>query len=207
MNIVAPFSETMDFAPAYQQLAPIERAFVDQYVAGVENVADNTGQRLLAVLQAPLPPNLDQRTRGMLARPMVRAAITDRIRELSDVMEVSAYKTVKELKAMAYSNIADFMTVRDDGLPEFDFSKCTREQLSAIGSVKYTEDPKTGRKLEIRFHPKTEAIKMLMQYQGLLAPDNSHYKNAIDSEKTIDSLPADVTDEHAADAYARAING
>lgn len=207
MNVVAPFQSDMSFAPAYRQLAPIERVFVDQYVTDIENIAENTGQRLIAVLQAPLPLNIDQRTRGMLARPMVRAAIADRVRELSDTMEVSAYRTIKELKALAYSNIQDFYTLDASGLPSFDFSKCTREQLAAVQAIKYTEDPKTGRKLEIKFHDKLGSIKELMQYQGLRENDNPHWKTATESEKAIDHLPADVSEDAAADAYARAING
>ncbi len=210
MNAVTPIPSvfaTVDFAPAYRQLQPLERQFVDAYVSDVERIAGMTGQRLVAVLQRPLPPDLDQRSRGMLARPMVRAAISDRVRELSEVMEVSAYRTIKELKSLAYSNMADFIETGMDGKANFvDFTTLTREQMASVQSIKIEDNPKTGRKVQLQLHPKLGSLETLMKYQGLLTDDNPHYKQTLETEKTIDQLPANVSDDMAADTYARTLN-
>lgn len=208
MNVVSPINSGLNFEPAYRQLQPVERTFVDKFVEEIEAIAEETGQRLLALLQRPLPPDLDQRSRGMLARPLVRAAIADRVRELSQVMEISTYRTMKELKALAYSNLADYMKIDQvSGQPYFNLSGCTYEQLAAIQSIEIEENPRVGRKFKFKLHDKLGSLRELMQYQGLREKDNPDWKKAIESEKPPAQLHADVTDEAAADAYNRAING
>jgi hypothetical protein len=209
MNALSPMGDfALTFEPAYRQLQPMERVFVDNFVADIEHTAEQTGQRLLAVLNSPKPVDLDQRTRAMLARPIVRAAIVDRIRELSEIMEVSNYRTVKELKSLAYSNIGDYMVIGEDGKPSLDMSKCTREQLAAVQSIEIEDNVRTfTRKIKFKLHDKLGSIKTLMEYQGLLGAHTDHFQKSLEAEKPVDQLPADVSEETAAEAYSRVING
>jgi hypothetical protein len=45
-------------------------------------------------------------------------------------------RVIQELSTMAFANIAEFITVGDDGLPRVDFSGASEEQLRAITSIK-----------------------------------------------------------------------
>lgn len=208
MNAMTIFAPVVDFTPAYRQLQTLERQFVDAFVSDIERMAQMTGQRLVAILQRPLPSDLDQRSRDMLMRPMVRAAIADRVRELSEVMEVSAYRSVKELKSLAYSNMADFIETGQDGKAYLvDFSKLTREQMAAVASIEIEENPRLGRRTKFKLHDKKGSLELLMKYQGLIEPDNPHWKNTLESEKPVDHLPASISEDDAAEAYARTING
>lgn len=44
-------------------------------------------------------------------------------------------RVVKEMEALAFANIKDFIRVDEDGLPQVDFSTATEEQLRAISNV------------------------------------------------------------------------
>ncbi len=201
MNAMVPI---IDFQPAYWQLEPMERKFCDGYVRDIETIADKTGCRLLAALQAPYPLELDNRARSMLARPLVRAAIAERIRELSDLYDISVYRTLKELTAIAYSNIGNYIEVDQFGVPDIKLDKCTPEMLSAIKSFEIEDKPRGGRKVKFQLHDKLSALANVMRYQGLLGDDNTHWKQAEQSIKQKPAnLPANVDDDEAANAYAK----
>ncbi len=203
-------AQSMDFRPAYWQIEPLERKFVDGYVKDVETIADKTGQRLLAVLQQPFPYELDQRAVAMLARPMVRAAIAERIRELSDLYDISIQRTLKENAAIAYSNIKNYIKIDPQwGTPEIDLSECTVEMLSAVKMFEIEDKPRGGRKIKFQLHDKLAALGNLMRYQGLLSDDNPHWRNAEQSVKPNQAaqLPANIDDDAAAALYAREIGG
>lgn len=84
-----------------------------------ERSAHTTGNRLL---------KRDDIAAYIAARAEKAAAIADEPEPLSE-------RIVKELDAMAFSNIGDFITIDADGLPQVDFSTATPEQLKAITSI------------------------------------------------------------------------
>jgi len=49
------------------------------------------------------------------------------------------------MEALAFANIADFITVDADGLPQVDFSRATEEQLRAISNVASKRTTRTDR--------------------------------------------------------------
>jgi len=191
-----------DFMTSYKQLTTTQRVFVDGFVADVENRAVVTNTHMFDVLNEPLLPGTDERILQMLSVSIVRAAITERVRELVDAQTLSTHNTLKELQAMSYSNIGDYMTLGGDGLPVFDFTSCTPEQLSAIESVEFEERPQGGKKFKLKLHSKTTAITLMMKYQNLLDGD------AWDKEKPPQSneiVTVNDTVENAADRYAALI--
>lgn len=207
MNAITPFT---DFRPAYWQVEPMERKFVDGYVKDIETIADKTGQRLEAALHAPFPYELDQRAAAMLARPMVRAAIAERIKELSELYDISIARTLRELSAIAYANIKNYIKICPlTGTPEIDLSNCTPEMMTAVKSFEIEDKPRGGRKYKFQLHDKLGALAHVMRYQGLLADDNPHWRNAEQSSKPnqVSKLPAGIDDDAAAQLYAREISG
>lgn len=206
VNALAPMT---DFRPAYWQVDAIERKFIDGYVTDIQTIADKTGQRLAAALHAPFPYELGQRELAMLARPMVRAAISQRIDELSNTYDISIPRTLREWTVIAYSNIADYVKIDEFGCPEIDLSQIPREKMAAIKSFEIEDKPRGGRKYKFQLHDKLGALNSVARYQGLLADDNTHWRNQEASTKpnTVSKLPANVTDDAAASLYAREING
>ena len=207
MNAMLPIKP--DFKPAYWQVDQLERKFVDGYVKDIETIADKTGQRLPAVLHAPFPYELDQRALALLARPMVRAAIAERIQTLSELYDISIARTLKELSAIAYANIKNYVKIDAYGNPEIDLSQCTDEMMTAVKSFEIEDKPRGGRKIKFQLHDKLGALAHVMRYQGLLSDDNPHWRNqeAASKPNQVSKLPAGIDDDAAARLYAREING
>lgn len=198
MNAMMPI--TMDFRPAYEQLTPGERRFVDGYVSDLESIAEKTGQRLALVLTQPYPYPLDSRALALLASALVRTAICERVKALSELVDVSPYRTLKELCALAYSNIGDYIEPNSiDGSPEFKWSKASYEQLGAIKSFEIEEKPRGGVRYKFQLHDKLGALTKLMEYMALTKPDNPHWAEAKKQEQAAKAplLPVGIDDEGA----------
>lgn len=205
MNALAPLS----FTSAYRQLRPAEKLFVDSYVASVEADAERRNERISNALYRPISAEVIEASRGMLEKPLVRAAVVERINEIAAASELTVQRVIKELSAMAFSSMANYMTVGEDGFPYFDLAKCTPEQMSAIAHVK-TETSVSGRgasKFEIKLHDKLASIRELMGYMGLRDPDNPYWRSESAKPVNAANLPGNVSDEVAADVYAKMING
>lgn len=190
------------FESAYRQLTPVERAFVDAYVSSVEEMAVRAHKPIKEALQAaPLPP--DAKSQEILSSALVKAAIVDRVRELSESAELNVYRTLKELRNIAYSTVASIIRVREDGLFDFDLAKCTPEELSTIKSLSIKNGPH-GPEIKITQHDKIAALDRVMKYQGLLESEHQHWKIVSASEET-KTLTFESVDD-AANAYAQMLD-
>lgn len=201
------------FEPAYRQLRQTEKVFVDGYVNDLEDVAVSKNVPLTDALAMPVNV-VDERSRDMLERPLVRAAIAERVRELNEALEITAYRVLKELKAISFGNMGDYGEIGEDGWFTPDLAKCTPEQLSAIQSIETEETfrPNGGstRKLKFKLYDKLTGLDKYMRYMGLLDSDNPHYieqQRRLSKTGDIGGLPDGISDEQAADRYARHING
>lgn len=196
------------FASAYRQLRPSEKAFVDGYVATVEREAMRTNERISNALYRPIPADVVAASRGMLEMPLVLAAITERINDIAAQSELTVQRVVKELMAIAFCSVGDYMQVGEDGQPWFDLTKATPEQLSAIQSIEIEEVPRTGaRKFKFKLHDKLSGIDKLARYMGMLDADNPFYRASQARPADIAALPATTTMDQAGDAYSAMING
>jgi hypothetical protein len=173
MNAVAHIS----FESAYRQLMPAEKLFVDGYVDALEKAAANAKEGIRQALQRPIPAEVIAATGGMLDRPLVRAAIVELVNDIASAAELNVARVIKHVNAIAFSNIADYWSIGEDGKPAFDFSKATPQQLLALKSVDYKEDLKAGRReIKVTLHDKVAALFKYMEMFGLTEPDNPHIR-------------------------------
>lgn len=194
-----------DFETAYRQLRPSERIFVDGYVSELERYAARNNLKLTKAIQEFNTDDLDHQSKAILSQSMVRAAIVERVKELSEDAELTVFKTLKELRSMAYSNLGNYMEVDGYGVPMFNLDKCTPEQLAAIKTVKIKENPNGERHFEFVLHDKVQAMNLMMKYQGLL--DAEAWRNEQAKENQQKTISAGSTVDDAAEMYARQING
>jgi hypothetical protein len=198
------------FVSAYRQLRPAERAYVDGYVADLERDAQRKGERISNALHRAVPAAIIEASRGMLDRPLVRAAIAERINDLAAQSELTVHRVVKELMNIGFSSIGHYQTIGEDGMPYYDLSQCTPEQLAAIQAIELeTIEGRNGttRRLKIKLHDKLGGLDRLARFMGMLENDNPHWR--AEQARPIDSvptLPADAAANDAAEAYAAMIN-
>ena len=186
------------FASAYRQLTPVEKRYVDDYVQTLERRADREQQRLSNYLRMAIGDDVYEASDGMLDRPMVIAAITERVTEITAATELSASRVIKEYMALAFSNMNDYIKIDDYGNPEIDLTKCTPEQMSAIKKVNYERNTMGGEKLTFELHDKLKPLEVFAKLTGIVEPDNAHWR-AMNAVPVIDATS---TTAQAADAYA-----
>ena len=186
------------FASAYRQLTPVEKRYVDDYVQTLEKQADRDQQRLSNYLHVAIADETYEASNGMLDRPMVIAAITERVNEITAATELSPNRVIREYITLAFSNMNDYLTIDAYGNPEFDLASCTPEQLAAIKKVNFERNSMGGEKLTFELHDKIKALDTLAKYIGLVEPDNEHWRSS-NARPLIDNA---ATVAQAADAYA-----
>lgn len=156
---------------AYDLLDFNERQAVDDYVKFAIQQQRSLNQRIALALDTPIPSEHVRRSKGALAKPLVRAAIAERLQTEANEQDLSPDRIIKEHAAIAFSNIGDYLVVKEFG----DFSvkplhTIPREALSAVKSMKTIPGP-WGLRTEINLHDKQMSLKVLTELVGLVAPD------------------------------------
>lgn len=188
---------------AYACLRPAERVFVDAYIAELGASARAAGKRVSELVGVSVPTGTQIARAGrMLALPHVQAAIRDRAEVLSEEFKVSTNALIREISAIAFSNMANYVYIGADGEPIIDLSKCTTEQMGAISEITVEdykdgrgEDARDVRKVKLKLHDKQNAQEKLMKFLQLYAPERVEI-----NVKSV-SINADMTQEQLADMY------
>lgn len=192
------------FESAYKQLSPPQRVFVDGYVSDLETLAVKNHEKMVDLLGKIEIPASDERSMQMLNNSIVKAAIVERVQEITQANELTAYRTIKELQCLAYSNMGDYCYVDEGGNVHFDLGKCTPEQWAAVKSIEYEQKLTGPNKIKLQLHDKPSSLYKLMEYQGLTNDEHWRSEQAKSVNKTIDN--ADNV-EDIAQKYAECING
>lgn len=201
-----PSMSALSFASAYRSLRPGERAFVDGYVADVEERSIKRNERISLALNRQITAKDVEESRGMLDMPMVRAAIVERINSIAADEELSPRRVIKEMIAIGMGNMKNYLKQNQYGDWEADLDSCTPEQWAAIKSYEVDENMRGGRKVKIVLHDKGAMLLACAKFMGLQEPDSAVYR-ADYTKPAVAALPAGIGTDGAADAYARMING
>ena len=209
------------FVSAYQQLPALERSLVDAYIDELKDDAAKAGKPIVDYVRNAKPSDFDLTARlddfpnaaHLLSKPLVRAAISERINELSAKFAIFAERVLREYAILGFSTIADYLDINGDGTDvKLNLNKCTKEQLAAIKKIKITQNVFTGNKTtEFEMHAKQPALDMLAVIMGMKTPDGS----AVAAVRTMSQpvvapavreiIDASSDDARAADLYARSL--
>lgn len=206
MTVTQSNIDDLGLISAYKQLRPLERMFVDAYLADLENDARAAGRRVVEHLASQDAKRHTEKWYAdkLMAQPLVRAAITERIEELARKMEISAFIVLKEVGNIAKSSMADYLSFDAIGDPTLKLHLCTPEQLAAIQSIEIEENMATGkRKTKFKLHPKVQALDMLMKHLGLYADDNAQRSPVTPAGPA--TITQAATTAQAAEMYARTL--
>lgn len=158
---------------AYDLLTDIERAAVDEYVNFAITQQRAKRERIAMALNLPIPTEYIRRSRQALNRPVLRAAIAERILEEARQEDISPDRAIHELAAVAFSDVTDFLQAGY-------FNEATLKDLKEIpadkaGAIKSIEcqPGHMGTRWKITLHDKLPALKTLTDMMGMTAPDRA----------------------------------
>lgn len=123
----------------------------------------------------------ESRARQVLAMPSVRAYVEAKQRNSDEVTTEEQNKRILDrLNEVLDGNVADFITIDEDGQPTLDFSNATRQQMAAISNVRVKERKiydrngrvtGTERSSSFALLDKLRAAELLGKQGGLFKPD------------------------------------
>jgi phage terminase small subunit len=214
IDAVAPPPE---FRTAYDQLKPTERTFVDAYVATADPVQATEaafpmlagGSRGLSAAQV--------RTMDFVKRPLIQAAIAERMAAKMSQWDLTADRVLAELAKIAYSNIDDFID-RSTGEPLFNFTpdKVTRDQMAAVGELTVEvynegrgENAREVKRFKFKLHDKLSALDKAMKRLGLFEPTKvdltSNGQTINGTSRNVPVVASTMTAAEAAELYGEAL--
>lgn len=113
-------------------------------------------------------------SRRIFDRPEVEAEIQRRQAKLSKKLNIDAESVLQEIAKIAFGTVGKFIRVNADGLPFWDFSGATEDDLALIGELttdEYAEGRGEGaalvKKFKIKPLDKQKALEMLARHLGL----------------------------------------
>lgn len=202
MNEISRFT----FETAYRQLAQADRAFVDDFVARIEQVHETTGRELFDVLGSIDLATLGERDQGFLGKAIVRAAVSERVKDLKEAQNINPRRIVKRIASLAFTSLNDFYVPGASNIVEaFDLESATPEQRAAIKEVEVEESARTGRiKIKFKLHDPTPHLRMLAQIGGLFDKDGEVTDRELWAAQG--AIPTTATVEDLQDVYHKMIS-
>lgn len=208
------------FISAYQQLAPLEQTLVDAYIDELKDDAAKAGKSIVDYVRQAKASDFDLKERlddfpnaaHLLSKPLVRAAISERINELSAKFAIFAERVLREYAVLGFSSMGDYLDILDQDVIKLNLKKCTTEQLAAIKKVKIKENMMTGvRETEFELHAKQPALDMLSVLIGLKTPDGTattavrQMSTPVVAPAVRQIIDANTDEATAADMYAKSL--
>lgn len=99
------------------------------------------------------------------SRPAIESRYNELIGAAARESEVTAAKVMRELAAIAFANIADFITIDADGQPRPDFTRLTHDKMAAL--VEMSVEGEKTRRVRFKLGDKRAALVDLAKMLGL----------------------------------------
>lgn len=203
----------VSFVSSYRQLTEYERQFVDDFLRRLQAEAEQRFERLTITLerisQSIVPDALDDRTRDLFAKPMIIAAIRERVEALADGSDLTHALVMKKLFAISTANMMNYFEVGEDGFPTPDLTTLTEDQWFAIKEVEAIEEigrTMTKRRIKLKLHDPLAALQMIAKFTGLDKTDSPEYLAYKTLPADLAALPASAGVDELQEQYARFID-
>lgn len=156
---------------AYSLLDVQEREAVDNYVKYAIGEQERLRERIVHALHKPIPSEYIRRSRDALYRPLVRAAVAEKLSEAARDQDMSPDRVIREHAGIAFSDISDYL--EDAGFGEMRVKNLMQLPPSKRGAVKSIESKPSpfGLHTRVVLHDKLPSLKVLGELMGLVAPD------------------------------------
>jgi hypothetical protein len=148
-----------------------EKSMVDEYVKYAVGEQLRKRERIFFALFLPIPSEYIRRTRHSLMRPLMRAAIAERIKEEAGAQDISPDRVIAEHAGIAFSNMEDYLELTLNGEVKLkDLNSIGRAKMQAVKSIE-CKPTMMGMQTKVVLHDKHPSLKALGEMMGLVAPD------------------------------------
>lgn len=157
---------------AYDMITEAERAVLEDYVSYAVTEQQRKHQRVDLALNLPVPAEFMRKGRECFAKPVVLAALRERLLEESARRDISPDRVIREYGKIAFSDISDYLKQGSWGTVQLkDFANISADKLGAIKSVETRMGSNGATQVKLVLHDKFPALKALAELMGLVAPD------------------------------------
>lgn len=157
---------------AYDMLSEAERGVLEEYVSYAVAEQQRKHQRVDLALNLPVPAEFMRKGRECFTKPVVLAALRERLLEESARRDISPDRVIREYGKIAFSDISEYLEQGAWGhLQLKDFSGIPADKLGAIKSVETRTSSTGATQVKLVLHDKFPALKALAELMGLAAPD------------------------------------
>ena len=160
----------MDIEQSEFQITDKMKRFINEYL-----VDFNATQA--AIRAGYSESTAQEQSSQLLARPDIRALIAEGQKAIAERTQSFQDDAVSELKIVGFSDLADFLTVKDGGIVEQKpFNELTKEQTKCIKKIKqvvrssHSADGTILHQtavIEIELHDKLKALELLGRHLGM----------------------------------------
>ena len=182
----------MDIEQSEFQITDKMKRFINEYL-----VDFNATQA--AIRAGYSESTAQEQSSQLLARPDIRALIAEGQKAIAERTQSFQDDAVSELKIVGFSDLADFLTVKDGGIVEQKpFNELTKEQTKCIKKIKQTVRSSHSADgtilhqtavIEIELHDKLRALELLGRHLGMFN-DTLRLEGALPLTISFDVLPA-----------------
>jgi phage terminase small subunit len=158
------------------------KPFVDQYL--IDHNAVKAWQR--AGFGSGNYSNDCIQAQKAMARPDVQQMIHERQLELSQRVEITQEMVIKELMAIAFSNIKDILRWEENGsINFFSSDSISREKAAAISEINQVINANGSGSMKFKFYDKQSALIMIGKYLGMFFDESKSIKDPVEEAKKI----------------------
>jgi phage terminase small subunit len=116
---------------------------------------------------------------ALFHRADVQMRIAEIQQERNDFIKVHEGELLEQLQKIGFSDLTDFITWDENGVAIFDPEKVDGQVINEIDINQVTSttasgDEVTKIKKKVKLHDKVSALKLLMQYKGMLQQNVNH---------------------------------
>jgi len=160
----------MDIEQSEFQITDRMKKFIDEYLI------DFNGTQA-AIRAGYSLDTANEQASQLLARPDIRELVAEGQKAIAERTQTFQDNAVEELKLVGFSDLADFLTVKEGGIVEQKpFDELTKEQTKCIKKIKQTVRSSHSADgtilhqtavIEIELHDKLRALELLGRHLGM----------------------------------------
>ena len=151
---------------AYNSINEFERQIVDSFIKYASEASEKQNCSVLEIMQKPLPQSIIAESRGAIEKPLVQAAIVEKLNDVENARFLDKNRIIKEHNLLAFSNMADYVKINQYNQPEIALENLSREKMAAIQKIKIT-NTLLGTTIELKLYDKQNSLQFISKLVNL----------------------------------------